>query len=784
MSIAADEFASPGPEWRGRPFWSWNGTLDRDELIRQIHVFKQMGLGGFFMHSRTGLVTEYLGDEWFALTNACADEAEKLGLEAWLYDEDRWPSGTAGGLVTENPAHQAKFISLTFPTDAADVAWDDATIAAFAARRDGALNVTDIRRLAPREPIALRDGESILLFRIEPHAPSTFYNGFTYVDTMSRAATDAYVALTHERYAERCGDRLGRNIQGIFTDEPHRGPVMSGFSLSNENRRWMTPWTPTLFDDYRAAFRGDELVDALPELFLTVDGRVVSPVKWRYMELTQRLFLERFLAPLHAWCDAHRMTLTGHVLHEDSLTAQAAMQGSLTRSYEHMHWPGIDVLSEGNRCWWVAKQLQSAARQLGQKWLLSELYGCTGWQMTFEQHKAVGDWQALFGINVRCHHLSWYTMAGEAKRDYPASISFQSAWWPQYKFVEDYFARFGQFLSVGRPVCDVLVINPVESVWAQIHGGWANGLSPTTDAVKQLDAGYAELFQWLAGAQIDFDYGDEEMLGRLAKVDCARVAVGEATYRTIVVGRATTLRGSTLRLLEAFAGAGGRVVFVGDAPAFVDAVPSAAPRELAARATSVTWSRGAAIAAVGGRPVRVTRADGAPATDVFAQLRVDDDGAHRLVLLNTDRDNAFGSLRVDVDAVGDVAEWDLATGRRFAAAPRARFAIDLPAGGSRAFVIGPRACDGLAPRPAPAGRRATRAGGPVPIRAERAERLRARYGDVRDRRRPDAAGGGSLEDRPRGPRSLRQAAPRRRHDPAVVSQTRRSRRRRRSAACG
>ena len=36
---------------------------------------RDMGLGGFFMHSRTGLATEYLGDEWFALTNACADEA-------------------------------------------------------------------------------------------------------------------------------------------------------------------------------------------------------------------------------------------------------------------------------------------------------------------------------------------------------------------------------------------------------------------------------------------------------------------------------------------------------------------------------------------------------------------------------------------------------------------------------------------------------------------------------------------------------------------------------------
>ena len=66
--------------------------MHQDELFRQIGVLKDMGMGGYFMHSRTGLATEYLGDEWFRLINACADEGARLGLEAWLYDEDRWPS--------------------------------------------------------------------------------------------------------------------------------------------------------------------------------------------------------------------------------------------------------------------------------------------------------------------------------------------------------------------------------------------------------------------------------------------------------------------------------------------------------------------------------------------------------------------------------------------------------------------------------------------------------------------------------------------------------------------
>ena len=72
-----EEFQNPGVSYRGKPFWAWNGKLKREELIRQIDILEEMGFGGFFMHSRVGLETEYLGEEWFALTNACADYGEE-----------------------------------------------------------------------------------------------------------------------------------------------------------------------------------------------------------------------------------------------------------------------------------------------------------------------------------------------------------------------------------------------------------------------------------------------------------------------------------------------------------------------------------------------------------------------------------------------------------------------------------------------------------------------------------------------------------------------------------
>lgn len=65
MSNIEQLFQNPTAEWRGKPFWSWNGKLEKEEILRQIDVLEQMGMGGYFCHSRTGLITEYLGDEWF-----------------------------------------------------------------------------------------------------------------------------------------------------------------------------------------------------------------------------------------------------------------------------------------------------------------------------------------------------------------------------------------------------------------------------------------------------------------------------------------------------------------------------------------------------------------------------------------------------------------------------------------------------------------------------------------------------------------------------------------------
>ncbi|MBC7319816.1 hypothetical protein H5T89_04155, partial [bacterium] len=57
-------FKDPVKNYRSIPFWSWNDKLDPEELDRQIRDMKSSGMGGFFMHSREGLETPYLSEEW------------------------------------------------------------------------------------------------------------------------------------------------------------------------------------------------------------------------------------------------------------------------------------------------------------------------------------------------------------------------------------------------------------------------------------------------------------------------------------------------------------------------------------------------------------------------------------------------------------------------------------------------------------------------------------------------------------------------------------------------
>lgn len=71
-------FNNPPSKYRSMPFWAWNDKLEPEEMRQQIQSMKENGVGGFFMHSREGLETEYMGTEWMECIRAAVDEAKKM----------------------------------------------------------------------------------------------------------------------------------------------------------------------------------------------------------------------------------------------------------------------------------------------------------------------------------------------------------------------------------------------------------------------------------------------------------------------------------------------------------------------------------------------------------------------------------------------------------------------------------------------------------------------------------------------------------------------------------
>jgi hypothetical protein len=104
-------FRTPATTYRSVPFYSLNDDLEPAELDRQLRLFKDGGFGGSFLHSRIGLLTPYLSDRWFEIMSAGVKTSQAIGIDAWFYDEDKWPSGFAGGLVPlQNEAFRARFL--------------------------------------------------------------------------------------------------------------------------------------------------------------------------------------------------------------------------------------------------------------------------------------------------------------------------------------------------------------------------------------------------------------------------------------------------------------------------------------------------------------------------------------------------------------------------------------------------------------------------------------------------------------------------------------------------
>ncbi len=502
-------------EYGSIPFWSWNNSLSPAELCKQIEDIKRSGSSGFIMHARTGLKDEYLGEKWFECIGACLKKARELNMEAWIYDENGWPSGFVGGKLLQNENFLAGYLEYS------EGEFDKTAFATF-----------------------VEDGKSYKRVQ-NPTGAKTYHNVYLRLspantDILNPAVTDAFIAETHEKYYARFKESFGKELVGFFTDEP-------------QFYRWATPYTPLIEGEFAA--RGEDVRDGL--IWLFKHSEQGYSFRQKYYGALNALYVNNFYKKVYDWCDAHDCKLTGHSVEESVLYGQMWGGAAVMPTYEYEHIPGIDWLGRNCGSEIEPRQVASAAAQLGKKIILTETFACSGYDVTPKELKSVAEYQYFNGVNKTCQHLYPYTLAGRGKIDHPPVFSPHSNWFEGYREFNDYFSRLGCLIGETEDYCDVALIHPVRSIWLEYIR------SEDYESVKDIEQSFEKLLLSLRKRGVTFHFIDEKILSEHGAAEGQYLRVGCRKYDKIIVPDMRTLARSTRDLLQKY---NGKLCVLGELP--------------------------------------------------------------------------------------------------------------------------------------------------------------------------------------------------------------------------
>ena len=374
-------------------------------------------------------------------------------------------------------------------------------------------------------------------------------------DILNPEVVNKFIALTHERYKERFGDEFSCKIEGFFTDEP-------------QYYRPHTPYTVMVERYWRENF-SEDILDSLGLLFVEKEG--YRKFRYRYWKAMQELMLNAFAHMTYHWCEKNGVKLTGHYVEENSLGFQMTCCAGVMPFYEYEHIPGIDSLGAYASEWGAvpSKQVGSVAAQLGKKQVMTETFGCCGWDISPIDLKRLAGLQYVNGINVMCHHLIPYTERGNRKYDHPAHYSDVNPWvGKEYKNFNDYFTRLGFLLGEGEQHINVALFHPIRSAYfdykRELEGEQGFG-------VLELDENLRTTCRLLASHSVDYHFVDETLLAKYGAVRDGKLGCGQCTYEYLIFPDVITMDKSTEKLLHSFVEQGGKVLLLGTKPSYVEA---------------------------------------------------------------------------------------------------------------------------------------------------------------------------------------------------------------------
>ena len=644
-------FADPPREYASAPLWVWNDMLTAEQIRGTLRDLAGQKVKQAFVHPRPGLMTPYLGPDWFRLWKVALDEAERLDMNIWIYDENSYPSGFAGGLLPEampesrgRGLHFAEVKTVGRPGDDPQAG---APLAVYRLTDDGFENVTPKAKAGQSLP----EGRYLVAsIRLAP--TGGWFGGKYYVDLLYPGVTQKFIEITMGAYQRELGGQFGKRLPGWFTDEPHLSPA-GGIH-----------WSDRLPADFQKRW-GYDLIDHLPSLVRPVgDWR---RVRHNYYQLLLEEFIECFAKPCYEYCEKHNLEFTGHYWEHG--WPDAGHGGDNMAMYAWHQRPAIDCLmneySEDVHAQFgnvrAVKELSSVANQLGRKRTLCEAYGAGGWDLRFEDMKRIGDWLYVLGVNTLDEHLSYITIRGARKRDHPQSFSYHEPWWEAYHVMAEYFTRLSLVMSSGVQDNKILLIEPTSAAW--MYQG--------DKRLGEIGNRFQELVTTLEKSQVEFDLGCEDIIARhggfeqLWTTDLKPgpfwLSVGKPYYTVVLPPGTENLNSKTMDVLEMFASHGGRVFCCGPPPARVDGQLSQRGEKLAAYPR---WQRvepdalAAELLELSGGTFAIRRSENDRGILFHHRRRLED--GHILFLVNTSIDSPSSGV-IESTALG-FERWDPQSG--------------------------------------------------------------------------------------------------------------------------
>ncbi len=548
------QFANPPRQYSTGPLWTWNDLLTEEQIKSTLADLAGQRVKQVWVHPRPGLMTPYLGDDWWRMWKVALAEAERLDMNVWIYDENSYPSGFAGGLVPEAmPESRGQGLHFTEVKTLGTLG--DDVFAVYRLTGDRIENVTDQARSGAAMP------EASYLVATKKLAPSSgWFGGTYYVDLLKPGVTEKFIEVTFDKYKRELGEHFGDRIPGIFTDEPHLAPAKG------------LHWSDHLPAEFQSRW-GYNLIEHLPCLVQPVGDW--KRVRHNYFQLLLELFVERWVKPCYEYCEQNNLEFTGHYWEHgwpgashggDNMAMYAWHQRPAIDNLMNQYTEGVHGQFGNSR---TVRELASVANQFGRKRTLCETYGAGGWDLRMEDMKRIGDWLYVLGVNTLNEHLSYVTIRGARKRDHPQSFSYHAPWWESYHKMAAYFTRLSLALSEGQQVHHVLLMQPTTSAWMY---------QPDESAKPKLDAlgnSFQDMVNRLEQVQAEYDIGSENIIGHQGAVEVdatgAVFVVGQRKYDTVILPPFTeNLNGKTMHLLEQFVTSGGKVLCCGEPPSRVD----------------------------------------------------------------------------------------------------------------------------------------------------------------------------------------------------------------------